>query len=86
MPTFVADAQRRHPPPLMSIFIIASSSPIRSLNRHHRQTLPPSLNAIYIVHRHWTQSSLSTAATATPATATNTATTTGVVDRLTIVH
>ena len=40
-----ADARRHHPPPLMSISIVASSSPIRIPHRRCRQTLPPPLNA-----------------------------------------
>jgi hypothetical protein len=44
--------RRRHPPPLMSISIIASSSPFRSPRRRHRQMLSPQLNKVFIVHRH----------------------------------
>ena len=47
-----ADACHRHPPLLMSIFIIASLSPFHSPHRRHRRTLLPQLNAIFIVHHH----------------------------------
>jgi hypothetical protein len=46
-----ADTHRRHPPPLMSISIVASLMPICSPHRHCRQTLPLPLNAIFILHR-----------------------------------
>jgi hypothetical protein len=72
-----ADAHHRRPPPLMLISIVASSLPIHSPYRHCRRTLPPPLNAIIIIHRHWTPFSASTAADTTA---------TGIVDRVTIVH
>jgi hypothetical protein len=40
-----ADPRRRHPPPLMSISMVASSSPIRSPRHCRRRTLLPPLNA-----------------------------------------
>jgi len=40
-----ADARHRHLPPLMSISIVASSSPILSPHHRRRRTLPPPLNA-----------------------------------------
>ena len=46
-----ADARRCHPPPLMSISIVALSSPICSPHHRRRRTLPPPLNAVFIVHR-----------------------------------
>ena len=46
-----AYARHRHPPALMSFSIVASSSPFRSPCRRHRQTLPPQMNAVFIVHR-----------------------------------
>ena len=56
-----ADTRCCHPSPLMSISIVASSSPIRSPHRRRRRrTLPPPLNTppppplntVFIVHRH----------------------------------
>ena len=46
-----ADARHCHPPPLMSISIVALSSPICSPHHRRRRTLPPPLNAVFIVHR-----------------------------------
>ena len=45
LPLSNADACRRHPPPLMSISMVASSSPIHSPRRCCHRTLSPPLNA-----------------------------------------
>jgi len=45
-----ADARHRHPPPLMSISIVASSSPSRNPHCHHHQMLLLLLNDPPLCH------------------------------------
>ncbi len=51
-PPSKADARRHHPPPRMSISIVALSSPFHSPHRCHCQTPTQQMNAIFNVHRH----------------------------------